>query len=58
MPNVGNLMKCYKMDRNSKFTECKKILQKITKCRCLMHGMLESVEAETTDFFEMIYKLI
>ena len=32
--------------------------QNITECKCLIHGMLRNVEAETKSRCKMIYKLI
>ena len=38
--------------------ECNKLLQNVTECRCLIHEMLWNIEAETTQCYKMIYKLI
>ena len=38
--------------------ECNKLLQNVTECRCLIYEILRNAEAETTECYEMIYKLI
>ena len=37
--------------------ECNKILQNVMVCRYLIHKMLQNAEAETMEYYKMIYKL-
>ena len=39
------------------YYECKKFLQNVTYCRCLIHEMLRNAEAETTEVYEVKHKL-
>ena len=38
--------------------KCNKLLQNVTECRSLIHEMSRNTKAETTDCYEMIYKLV
>ena len=38
--------------------ECNELLQNVTECGCLNREMLRNAEVETTECYEIIYKLI
>ena len=61
LQNVDALfMDCHEMLQN--VTECSCLIygvqQNVTEYRCLIHNLLRNAEAETTECYEMVYKLI